>query len=111
MSTPLPAFIKVLVVQEIRKGTGKNGKPYEFQEVDCLTLDADGVELQVGVTPVPAPLVGKITRGLYAPVYGMRVDFQSRKIMPAIVDFTPVPSLAPVGRAAPVAAAPAAPKA
>lgn len=109
MSTSLPSYVRVLVVQEIRKGVGKNNKPYEFQEIDCLTLDADGVELQVGVMPVPAPLVGKITRGLYAPVYGMRVDYQSRKIMPAIVDFTPVPTAVSPGRSQ-AAAAPAAVK-
>lgn len=110
MSTTLPSFVKVQIVQEVVKGTSKYGKPYEFQEIDCITLDADGVEQHVCVMSVPPPLVGKITRGLYAPVYGLRVDRQTRKGGPVIVDFTPVPSLAPVGRAAPVAAAPAAPK-
>ena len=98
-ATSLPAFIRVLIVQEVRKGVGKTGKPYEMQEIDCMTLDQDGVEMQVGVMQVPTPLLGKITRGVYAPVYGMRVDFASRGIKPAIVDLTPVPTGAP-GRAA-----------
>lgn len=115
-ATSLPAYIKVLIVQEVRKGTGRNsGKPYEMQEIDCMTLDQDGVEMQVGVMQVPAPLLGKITRGTYRPVYGMRVDFASRGIKPAIIDLEPVVSAPVPGRPAvakpAAAAADAAPKA
>ena len=98
-ATSLPAYIKVLIVQEVRKGNSKRtGQPYEMQEIDCMTLDQDGVEMQVGVMQVPAPLMGKISRGTYAPVYGMRVDFASRSIKPAIVDLTPVTSAPVPGR-------------
>lgn len=82
----LPAFIKVLVVQPLKEGVGKTGKPYKFQEVDCIALDENGEALQVGVLPVPNKLIGQVTEGTYAPVYGMRVDFQTRKIGPSIVD-------------------------
>lgn len=82
----LPAFIKVLVVQPVKEGVGKTGKPYKFQEVDCVALDGQGEAIQVGVLPVPNKLIGGITEGTYQPVYGMRVDFQTRKIGPSIVD-------------------------
>lgn len=81
----LPAFIRVLVVQPIKSGTSKNGKPYQLQEVDCIALDENGEALQVGVLPLPNSLLGSITEGTYSPVYGMRVDFQTRKIAPSIV--------------------------
>jgi hypothetical protein len=81
----LPAFIRVLVVQPIKSGTSKNGKPYQLQEVDCIALDEQGEALQVGVLPLPNSLLGTITEGTYSPVYGMRVDFQTRKIAPSIV--------------------------
>lgn len=110
-ATSLPAFIRVLIVQEVRKGVGKSGKPYEMQEIDCMTLDHDGVEMQVGVMQVPTPLLGKIVRGTYAPVYGMRVDFASRGIKPAIVDLTPVTGTPTPGRVAKAAEPPAAAKA
>lgn len=81
----LPAFIKVLVVQPLKEGVGKTGKPYRFQEVDCIALDESGEALQVGVLSLPNSLVGAITEGIYSPVYGMRVDFQTRKIGPSII--------------------------
>lgn len=81
----LPAFIQVLVVQPIKSGTSKNGKPYQLQEVDCIALDEHGEALQVGVLSLPNSLLGTITVGTYSPVYGMRVDFQTRKISPSIV--------------------------
>lgn len=84
----LPAFIKVLVVQPPKEGVGKTGKPYRFQEVDCVALDENGEALQVGVLPVPNKLIGLITAGTYSPVYGMRVDFQTHKIGPSIIDLT-----------------------
>lgn len=111
-ATSLPAFIRVLIVQEVRKGVSKRtGTPFEMQEIDCMTLDENGVEMQVGVMQVPAPLLGKITRGTYAPVYGMRVDFASRGIKPAIVDLTPVSGAPTPGRVVKAAEAPAAAKA
>lgn len=88
--TRLPAYIKVLVVQPLKEGVGKTGKPYRFQEVDCVALDDAGEPIQVGILPVPNKLVGTITEGVYSPVYGMRVDFQSRKIGPSIIDLTRV---------------------
>ena len=100
----LPAFIKVLVVQPLKEGVGKTGKPYKFQEVDCIALDENGEALQVGVLPVPNKLIGQITEGTYSPVYGMRVDFQTRKIGPSIVDLTRIENrqrVAPVSAKAP----------
>ena len=86
----LPAFIRVLVVQLPKEGVGKTGKPYKFQEVDCVALDENGEALQVGVLPVPNKLIGMVTEGVYSPVYGMRVDFQTRKIGPSIIDLNRV---------------------
>lgn len=85
VTTRLPTFIRVLVVQPIKEGMGKTGKPYRFQEVDCVALDDNGDALQVGVLSLPNSLIGGITEGTYTPVYGMRVDFQTRKIGPSIV--------------------------
>ena len=108
-ATSLPAFIKVLIVQEVRKGNSKRtGQAYEMQEIDCMTLDENGVEMQVGVMQVPPPLLGKITRGVYVPVYGMRVDFASRGIKPAIVDLTPVSGAPAPGRVVKASEPPAA---
>lgn len=81
----LPSYIKVLVAQAPREGTGKNGKPYKFQEIDCVTLNEHGEAIQVGVMPVPNQQIGLISEGIYTPVYGMRVDFQTRKISPSII--------------------------
>lgn len=102
----LPSFIKVLVAQTPREGTGKNGKPYKFQEIDCVTLDENQQAIQVGVMPVPNQQIGLVGEGIYTPVYGMRVDFQTRKIAPSIVALnkyeerqraTPAASAAPKG--------------
>ena len=86
----LPSFIQILVAQKPKEGVGKNGKPYKFQEADCVMLDEDGVMLQVGVMRVPNDLIDKIKPGVYQPGFGIRVDFQSREIKPVLMSLTPV---------------------
>lgn len=93
----LPAFIRVLVVQPIKEGTGKTGKAYKLQEVDCVALDENGEALQVGVLSLPNSLLGTVSEGVYAPVYGMRVDFQTRKIAPSIVGLNRIENRQRVG--------------
>ena len=86
----LPSYIQILVAQKPKEGVGKNGKPYKFQEADCVMLDEDGVMLQVGLLDVPGDLIDKLKPGVYQAGYGMRVDYQSRKIKPVVMSLTPV---------------------
>lgn len=96
----LPSFIQILVAQKPNEGMGKNGKPFKFQNADCVMLDEDGVMLQVGVLRVPNDLVDKIRPGVYQPGYGVRVDFQSREIKPVLMSLTPVRTQAAAAPAA-----------
>lgn len=81
----LPSFIRVIVAQSPREVTTKNGKAFKFQELECVTLDEHGQAIQVGVMTAPNQQIGLIGEGIYTPVYGMRVDFQTRKISPSII--------------------------
>ena len=64
----LPAFIRVLVVQPPKEGVGKTGKPYKFQEVDCVALDENGEETNSGSTYCTSKAPG---------AYTDTVDFQA----------------------------------
>lgn len=85
----LPSFIRVLVAQPPREVKTKNDKVFKFQELECLTLDDAGQAIQVGVMTAPNQQIGLISEGIYTPVYGMRVDFQTRKISPSIIALNP----------------------
>jgi len=87
----LPSAIQILVVQEPREGTGKTGKPYKFQNAECVMLDEDGVMLQVGVMRVPNDSIGQVKPGVYRPSFGIRVDFQTREVKPVLMSLLPVP--------------------
>lgn len=100
----LPTFIQVLVAQPVREGKGKNDRPYRFQELECVALDEHGAALQVGVLPCPSSKIGLVEPGVYTPVYGMRVDFQTRKIGPSIVDLNRVEQRQKVSAPAPAPA-------
>lgn len=102
----LPSFINVHAVMPVQKGVGKNGKPYEIQKASVSLLDENGELLQAGVLRVPNSAVGKLKPGVYAPGFGMRIDFQNNEVIPVMNSLLAVPS-----RNAPVTAPVAAPKA
>lgn len=82
----LPTFIKIIKVNEKRSGT-KDGRVWEMQDAECVTLDENGELLQVGVLPLPKSMMGDKAPvcGTYTAIYGMQVGMRDRKIGPAII--------------------------
>jgi len=84
------SYIKVIKVNEVRKGTSKKtGKPYEMQDAECLLLAEDGTPSTVGVLMIPKDLLGKVTPGDYAAAFTLGTDME-RRIIAKVTQLTPV---------------------
>lgn len=84
------SYIKVIKVNDVRKGTSKkSGNPYEMQDAECLLLDEAGVPSTVGVLMIPKDLMGKVVPGDYAASFTLGVDME-RRITARVTELRPV---------------------
>lgn len=94
----LTSIIKILVVNEKRNGV-KDGRPWEMQDAECILLDDNGEEQQVGVLPLPKALMGDNApkRGTYIGAFALQAGMRDRRIGAVLTALTPYPvKVAPV---------------
>jgi len=84
------SYIKVIKVNELRKGVSKKtGNPYEMQDAECLLLAEDGTPSTVGVLMIPKDLLGKVTPGDYAASFTLGTDME-RRIIARVTELRPM---------------------
>ncbi|GGH63286.1 hypothetical protein GCM10010975_28920 [Comamonas phosphati] len=85
------SIVQILKVNEPRSGIGKNNKPWQMQEAECILLDGDGAVSQVGVLDVPKDMIGNIVPGSYTATFSLSAHYQTRKIESRLVSLTRLP--------------------
>lgn len=85
------SIVQILKVNEPRSGIGKNNKPWQMQEAECILLDGDGAVSQVGVLDVPKDMIGNIVSGTYTATFSLSAHYQTRKIESRLVSLTRLP--------------------
>lgn len=106
----LTSIIKIIKVNESRSGT-KNDRKWEMQDAECILLDENGEEQQVGVLQLPKHLMGDNApaRGIYLGSFALNAGYRDRRIeavltglQPYDVRRVPTPAATPMGTPAPV---------
>jgi len=102
----LTSIIKIIKVNEPRSGT-KDGRAWSMQDAECILLDENGEEQQVGVLQLPKNLMGDNapSRGIYLGAFALRAGLRDRRIEAMLTALQPYD--VPRKPAAPVPAPPA----
>lgn len=92
----LNSIIKIIKVNEKRSGV-KDGRPWEMQDAECILLDENGEEQQVGVLPLPKHLMGDAapSRGIYLGAFALRAGLRDRRIEATLTGLQPYGVKAP----------------
>lgn len=98
----LTSIIKIIKVNEPRSGV-KDGRPWSMQDAECILLDENGEEQQVGVLQLPKNLMGEHApqRGIYLGAFALRAGLRDRRIEAMLTALQPyavpkAPAPAPV---------------
>jgi hypothetical protein len=86
------SVVQILKVNDPRSGIGKNNKPWQMQEAECILLDGDGAVSQVGVLDVPKEMIGTIVPGTYTVTFSLAAHYQTRKIESRLTNLTRLPA-------------------
>ena len=92
----LTSIIKIIKVNEKRSGV-KDGRPWEMQDAECILLDENGEEQQVGVLPLPKTLMGDAApgKGIYLGAFALRAGLRDRRIEAVLTALQPYGIKAP----------------
>lgn len=94
----LTSIIKIIKVNEPRSGT-KDGRQWFMQDAECILLDENGEEQQVGVLQLPKNLQGEQApqRGIYLGAFALRAGLRDRRIEAMLTHLQPyaVPAAKP----------------
>ena len=100
----ITSIVKIIKVNELRKGT-KDGREWQMQDAECILLDENGEEQQVGVLMLPRDLRGEKapSRGIYLGAFTLQAGMRDRRIEAVLTGLTPYavprPAAAPVSPA------------
>jgi hypothetical protein len=99
----LTSIIKVIKVNEVRSGV-KDGRPWSMQDAECILMDENGEEQQVGVLQLPKALMADAApaRGTYIGAFALLAGMRDRRITAVLTALTPY---APSTRVSPKPAA------
>lgn len=99
----ITSILKIIKVNEARSGT-KDGRAWTMQDAECILLDDNGEEQQVGVLMLPKNLRGDSApaRGYYRGSFALQAGLRDRRIEAVLLELTPMPVK---GAPAPAAAA------
>jgi len=86
----LTSIIKIIKVNEKRTGS-KDGRAWEMQDAECILLDENGEEQQVGVLPLPKHLRGDTApgRGVYLGSFALQAGLRDRRIEAVLTGLQP----------------------
>lgn len=99
------SVIRIIKVNEARNGV-KDGRAWEMQDAECILLDENGEEQQVGVLMLPKDLRNKVQRGTYLGSFALSAGLRDRRIEAVLTGLTPYNTTTPSPRAAAPVAAP-----
>lgn len=103
----ITSIIKIIKVNELRKGS-KDGREWAMQDAECILLDDNGEEQQVGVLMLPRDLRGEKApaRGIYLGSFTLQAGMRDRRIEAQLVGLQPyhVPKSGPAAAPAPAVA-------
>lgn len=77
----ITSIIKIIKVNELRNGV-KDGRPWQMQDAECILMDENGEEQQVGVLMLPKHLRGDQAplRGIYLGSFALQAGMRDRRI-------------------------------
>jgi hypothetical protein len=86
----LTSIIKIIKVNEARNGT-KDGRAWSMQDAECILLNDNGEEEQVGVLQLPKNLMGDNApaRGIYIGAFALQAGMRDRRIAAVLTALTP----------------------
>lgn len=86
----LTSIIKIIKVNEKRTGS-KDGRAWEMQDAECVLLDENGEEQQVGVLSLPKHLRGDAApgRGIYLGSFALQAGLRDRRIEAVLTGLQP----------------------
>lgn len=86
----LTSIIKIIKVNEKRTGS-KDGRAWELQDAECILLDENGEEQQVGVLSLPKHLRGDAApgRGIYLGSFALQAGLRDRRIEAVLTGLQP----------------------
>ena len=86
----LTSIIKIIKVNELRKGN-KDGREWQMQDAECILLDENGEEQQVGVLQLPKHLRGDAApaRGIYLGSFALQAGLRDRRIEAVLMGLQP----------------------
>lgn len=103
----LTSIIRIIKINELREGS-KDGRAWQMQDCECILLNDNGEDEQVGVLMLPKHLRGKDApaRGVYLGAFALQAGLRDRRIeavltglQPYSVGKTPAPAPAPAAPA------------
>lgn len=85
----ITSIIKIIKVNELRKGS-KDGREWAMQDAECILMDENGEEQQVGVLMLPKHLRGENApeRGIYSGAFTLQAGMRDRRIEAVLLDLT-----------------------
>ncbi len=86
----ITSIIKIVKVNELRKGS-KDGREWAMQDAECILLDENGEEQQVGVLMLPKDLRGEKapSKGIYLGSFTLQAGMRDRRIEAQLVGLQP----------------------
>lgn len=103
----ITSILKIIKINELRKGS-KDGREWAMQDAECILLDDNGEEQQVGVLMLPKHLRGDAApgRGIYLGSFALQAGMRDRRIEAVLTGLQPysVPSAKGTPAPAPAAA-------
>lgn len=87
---PITSLLKIIKVNDQRSGV-KDGRPWSMQDAECILLDENGEEQQVGVLMLPKSLQGDQApaRGTYMGGFTLTAGMRDRRIEAQLVSLQP----------------------
>lgn len=84
------SIIKIIKVNEKRTGS-KDGRAWEMQDAECILLDENGEDQQVGVLSLPKHLRGDSApaRGIYLGSFALQAGMRDRRIEAVLTGLQP----------------------
>lgn len=84
------SIIKIIKINEKRTGS-KDGRAWEMQDAECILLDENGEEAQVGVLSLPKHLRGDSApaRGIYLGSFALQAGMRDRRIEAVLTGLQP----------------------
>lgn len=84
------SIIKILRVNEVRSGV-KDNRPWKMQDAECILLDDNGEETQVGVLSLPKHLMEENApaRGTYVGSFSLQAGMKDRRIGAVLTGLQP----------------------